>query len=52
MIREDRCTDRESPEAEKMTAAQRMTGSQYLANDLSFDTAHRKPRHTATGNAK
>ena len=52
MMREERCTDFESPDAETMMAAQRTTGSQYLANDLSFDTAHRKPRRPATGNAK
>ena len=52
MIREERWTDFESPEAETMTTDQSRTGSQYLANDLSFDTAHRKPRHAATGNAK
>jgi len=52
IMREERWTDFESPEAMTMTAAQRTTGSQYFANDLNFDTAHRKPRRTATGNAK
>ena len=41
-----------SPEAEKITAIQITTGSQYLTNDFSFDTAHRKPGAKTLRNAK
>mgnify|MGYP007071093618 CR=1 FL=1 len=52
MMREERWTDFVSPEAEKITTAQMRTGNQNFANDLSFDTAHRKPRYAAASNAK
>jgi len=52
MRRDERCVDFVSPEAEKITAIQITTGSQYLRNDLSFDTAHRKPGKIGLRNLK
>lgn len=52
MMREERCMDLESPEAETITVAHKSTGNQYLANHLSLDTAHRKPRERLLCNAK
>ena len=52
MRREDLCADLVSPDAEKITAIQISTGSQYLTNDFSFDTAHRKPGEKGLCNLK
>ena len=41
-----------SPDAEKITAIHITTGSQYLAKDFSFDTAHRKPGEKGLCNLK
>ena len=51
-MREERCADFVSLEAEKITTIQTTIGSQYFANDFSFDTAHRKPSGSSLCNLK
>jgi len=47
MNREECWEDFVSPDAEKITTIQMMTGSQYLMNERNFDTAHTKADSTA-----